>query len=168
LDLLRRVPRQKPDVLVLDAASFAGGAALECVRRLRLKLPDLPVIFVSARKSATEIKAGLRSGAQGYLVKPVPQSVLRDAIKRVARGGVALSPAALSALVASFPALGDTFSAAYRLSRREEQVLRHLQAEYRNKEIATALHISEGAVQSSAGMSAVRHLNMGKPRIDES
>ncbi|MFI7540809.1 response regulator transcription factor [Actinoplanes sp. NPDC049599] len=58
-----------PDAVLLDVMlpDFDG---VEVLRRLRERLPGLPVLFLTARDSAEDRDAGLRAGADGYLTKP--------------------------------------------------------------------------------------------------
>lgn len=72
IEALEAVGRARPDVIIMDAA-MPNLDGLDCTRRLKSE-PDtrnIPVIMVSTRTSAEEIEAGLESGADDYITKPV-------------------------------------------------------------------------------------------------
>ncbi len=76
--------QEKPDVIILDIM-MPDVSGLEVLRYLR-EHPDLasiPVVIVSARATAADIKAGLEAGASLYLTKPVAYSDLKNAVDRL-------------------------------------------------------------------------------------
>jgi two-component system OmpR family response regulator len=66
---LRLAAEFGPDAVLLDVMlpDFDG---VEVLRRLRADLPDLPVLFLTARDSTEDRAAGMLAGADGYLTKP--------------------------------------------------------------------------------------------------
>jgi two-component system OmpR family response regulator len=71
LDALDQVVKVKPDVLVLDV-NLPGMNGLEVCRKLRAYPihSDIPVLFASARDSASDRIAGLEAGGDDYISKP--------------------------------------------------------------------------------------------------
>jgi DNA-binding response OmpR family regulator len=63
------VDETAPDVLVLDVM-MPGISGVEVIRRLRADGHDLPICVLSARDEVADRVAGLRAGADDYLVKP--------------------------------------------------------------------------------------------------
>ena len=63
------VEEDQPDVVVLDVM-MPGLSGVEVVRRLRAGGYELPVCVLSARDELADRVAGLRAGADDYLVKP--------------------------------------------------------------------------------------------------
>jgi two-component system response regulator PrrA len=63
------VDEAAPDVLVLDVM-MPGISGVEVIRRLRADGHDLPICVLSARDEVADRVAGLRAGADDYLVKP--------------------------------------------------------------------------------------------------
>jgi two-component system OmpR family response regulator len=59
----------QPDAVVLDVMlpDFDG---LEVLRRLRERLPDVPVLFLTARDAVEDRVAGLTEGGDDYVTKP--------------------------------------------------------------------------------------------------
>jgi DNA-binding response OmpR family regulator len=60
---------EKPDLVVVDVMLPRLGG-LEVVRELRKDDPDLPVLILSAKGQESDKVAGLRLGADDYIVKP--------------------------------------------------------------------------------------------------
>ncbi len=60
---------EKPDLVVVDVMLPSLGG-LEVVRELRREDPDLPVLILSAKGQEADKVAGLRLGADDYIVKP--------------------------------------------------------------------------------------------------
>lgn len=61
--------KHRPDAVVLDMMlpDFDG---LEVLRRMRIQLPDVPVLFLTARDSVEDRVAGLTAGGDDYVTKP--------------------------------------------------------------------------------------------------
>ncbi len=59
----------RPDAVVLDIMlpDFDG---MEVLRRLRASLPDVPVLFLTARDAVEDRVAGLTAGGDDYVTKP--------------------------------------------------------------------------------------------------
>jgi DNA-binding response OmpR family regulator len=60
---------EKPDLVLVDVMLPRLGG-LEVVREIRRDDPDLPVLILSAKGQETDKVAGLRLGADDYIVKP--------------------------------------------------------------------------------------------------
>ncbi|WP_234567730.1 response regulator [Rhodohalobacter sp. 614A] len=75
-----------PDLVISDVM-MPGMNGLEFVNDLRKKeeLPHLPVIFLSAKNHEIDVEAGLSSGADIYLTKPIKSSFLLSQIEAVLR-----------------------------------------------------------------------------------
>ncbi len=79
---------ESPPDLVLSDVSMAGGDGLSLLERLRAekKTARVPVILMSGVHCDTEKQAqGLEKGADDYLPKPVPPSLLRAKVAAVLR-----------------------------------------------------------------------------------
>ena len=72
----------KPDLILLDVM-MAGMDGYEVCRRLKAN-PDtegIPVIFVTARRSAQDEEQGLRLGAVDYITKPFHPAIVKARVK---------------------------------------------------------------------------------------
>jgi DNA-binding NarL/FixJ family response regulator len=86
-----------PDVVVMDVTMprLDGLAAL---RRIVEENPDMHVLVVSAHDDRAHVRAALRAGARGYVLKGTPPDELAEALRAVRRGETVLRPPDLSEL----------------------------------------------------------------------
>jgi DNA-binding response OmpR family regulator len=75
--LISTLQVDRPDIILLDInMSWIDGFELCRAVRRNEQFRDIPVLFVSARKSRTDVDAGLASGADGYFSKPIDFDLL--------------------------------------------------------------------------------------------
>ena len=127
------------DLLVLDL-SLPGQSGLELLRHLTLRLPSLPVLVFTMHDSGALVRQCLRAGAAGFVTKSSEPGTLLDALRRIARGEIALSDD-----VALSP---DDASAAPHaaLSVREFDIFQRLVLGHDVDRIAQTLHLSAKTV----------------------
>ncbi len=94
--------KASPDVAVLDIMlpDFDG---LEVLRRIRTRIPNLPVLFLTARDAVEDRVAGLTAGGDDYVTKPFS---LEEVVARL-RALLRRSGAALAAQSSSVLTVGD-------------------------------------------------------------
>ncbi len=129
---------KRPDVTLMDVR-LPGMSGIAATEAIRADFPEARVIVLSTYISDEEVYAALKVGAMAYLVKSVAREELIQAVRKAAAGRRHV-PADLAARLA------DRMSRAS-LSSRELDVLRLLVGGKRNREIATALDITEGTVK---------------------
>ena len=123
---------------------------IECVRKLKPRLPDTQFVMVTVYEDANHIFNALSAGASGYLLKQMRRSELLDALKDVHAGGSPMSSQIARKVVQTFhrneteDADGETVE----LSPREREVLELLARGYLYKEIAEMLKISVQTVNT--------------------
>ena len=130
--------KHRPDVTLMDLR-LPGMSGLEATQAIRTEFPDARIIVLSTYVSDEEIYAALQAGAMAYLVKSVARDELTQTIRKAAAGRRHVPPDLASRLA-------DRVSRA-RLSCREVDVLRLIAGGKRNREIASALDITEGTVK---------------------
>ncbi|NUR56564.1 MAG: response regulator transcription factor [Acidobacteria bacterium] len=128
----------RPDVTLMDLRlpGMNGGETIQAIRR---EFPDARFVMLSTYVCDEEIYGALQAGAMAYLVKSVQREELMRAIRKAAIGQRHIPPEVASRLA-------DRVSRS-ELSGRELEVLRLLVSGRRNREIATALDITEGTVK---------------------
>jgi DNA-binding NarL/FixJ family response regulator len=129
---------KRPDVTLMDLR-LPGMSGLETTQAIRVEFPDARIIILSTYVSDEEIYAALQGGAMAYLVKSVAREELVLTIRKAAAGRRHVPPEVAARLA-------DRLSHAT-LSGRELDVLRLLVGGKRNREIASALDITEGTVK---------------------
>jgi DNA-binding NarL/FixJ family response regulator len=110
-----------------------------------------PTLILTTFDDDALLLQGIRCGARGYLLKDVTLEQLTDAIRRLAAGETYLQPAVTSRVLKGLEKIRgdyDGFDKADPLTERETEVLRLLAGGYSNREIADAIHLSEGTVKN--------------------
>jgi len=142
-DGLAQLPRQKPDVVLMDI-KLPGISGVECVRQLKPLMPQTQFVMHTVYEDSNHIFDALQSGATGYLLKQSPHDELLAALKYVYAGGSPMT-SYIARRVAQFfpktPAPAETDDNLL-LSPREREVLEMLARGFLYKEIADALSIS--------------------------
>ncbi len=145
---LAKLPTEKPSVVLFDI-NLPGMNGIECVRRLKPRLPETQFLMVTVYEDANHIFNALSAGASGYLLKQMRRSELLDALKDVHAGGSPMSSQIARKVVQSFrrnetESNGETVE----LSPREREVLELLARGFLYKEIAEMLKISVQTVNT--------------------
>ena len=139
-----------PDVLLLDLRMprLDGIGTLRGLAE-RGALP--PTLILTTFDDDDLLLSALRAGARGYLLKDVTLDQLVTAIQTLARGGTMVQPAVTARLLermADHPLSFDRLDRPEPLTARELEILRLLAGGYANRELAGALHLSEGTVKN--------------------
>ena len=89
LRLISAMHVDRPDVILLDVMmSWIDGFELCRAIKKNPTFTDIPVIFISARKSAEDEKTGLAAGAVAYFSKPIDMDGLVGRIRDILAGQV--------------------------------------------------------------------------------
>ena len=140
-DALQGIPGDRPDVVIMDV-NLPGMDGVECIRRLRVTLPDVRFLMLTVYEESEKIFNSLLAGASGYLLKRTGTAELLEAIRQVADGGSPMSSSIARKVVAYFNELGEKKSDTLALSPREQQVLELLARGASYKAIADELLLS--------------------------
>ena len=129
----------RPNVTLLDLRmpELDGVGA---IRQIREHHEGARILVLTTFDGDEDIYRAIQAGAKGYLLKDVPREALMDCIRRVHAGETCV-PVHLAAKLAERVS-GETLSA------REIDVLKLMAQGKSNKEIGSALFISEGTVKS--------------------
>ena len=144
---LEHLPEEKPSVVLVDI-NLPGMNGIECVRRLKPRLPDTQFVMVTVYEDANHIFNALSAGASGYLLKQMRRNDLLAALKEVYAGGSPMSSQIARRVVQSFQRAGVEPGNTEDLSPREREVLELLARGYLYKEIASMLQISVQTVNT--------------------
>jgi two-component system secretion response regulator SsrB len=91
ISLFESAARLDSDLAVVDLA-LAGGNALDLVRRLRSRFPDLKMIIVSVHDQPSVSRSVLEAGANGFVIKRALATDLFEATDAVLAGRRYVSP----------------------------------------------------------------------------
>lgn len=148
-ELLAVLGRVDFDVVVLDIA-MPGPGIVETLRQVKAIRPRARSLVVTAYPEADYAVRVLRAGAAGYLTKDRSLDQLVDAVRRVYRGGIYVSPALGEALAARLLG-GEREPGHGALSDREFEVLRGLAEGHPLKAIAGRMALSPKTVTTYRG-----------------
>lgn len=139
-DALKIIRQQRLDVVLLDM-SMPGRNGIELIKQIRSESPKLPILVLSMHKENQYAGRTLKAGASGYLCKDGASAQLVAAIRKVAAGGIYISPEAAQELALGVIAGSDSPPHTL-LSDREFQVLKLLAAGNGITAIADQLNVS--------------------------
>jgi DNA-binding NarL/FixJ family response regulator len=144
---LAKLPHEKPSVVLFDI-NLPGMNGIECVRKLKPRLPDTQFVMVTVYEDANHIFNALSAGASGYLLKQMRRNELLEALKDVHAGGSPMSSQIARKVVQSFRRNESENDGTNDLSPREREVIELLARGYLYKEIAELLKISVQTVNT--------------------
>ena len=146
-EALRIIPPEQPDVILMDIF-LPRMSGIECTARLKVLLPQIQIVILTAMDDQELVFLALEAGADGYLLKRTKPADLRTALLEVLRGGAPMTGQIARRVIESFRRNAKTRDEAVRLSVREEQILLLLSQGYSNKLIASKLELSIDTVCS--------------------
>lgn len=144
---LKQIPVEIPDVILMDI-NLPGASGIECVKKLKEKLPEINIIMLTMYEDSDHIFNALSAGAMGYLLKRTPPMKLLEAIREVQHGGSPMSSQIARMVVNSFKKMGVSSEEMKNLTNREEEILSFLAKGFKYKEIGEKLFIGTETVRS--------------------
>lgn len=139
----------KPDLILMDL-SMPRKNGTEAITDIKKRYPEIKIITLTVHKTEEYIRASLRAGADGYVLKDDTQVELLVAIRSVLRGKTYLSPAISRNVITEYldGADGANAPASWEtLTQREREVIKLIAEGSKNKEIAKFLSLSEKTVE---------------------
>ena len=146
LEALKKVREEEWDVVVLDM-SMPGKSGIELVKLIKSEKPRLPILILSMHKEDQYAVRTLKAGASGYLCKDSASAQLVSAIRKVANGGIFISPEVAEKLAYGLRPMSDAPPHTL-LSDREYQVFMMLVQGKGLTEIAADLNLSVKTVST--------------------
>ena len=131
--------RHRPDVTLLDLR-MPIMEGVEAVRRIRDLDPNARIVILTTYDTDDEISRALKAGAKAYVLKDISADGLVKCIRDVLAGKTYLAPAAAAKLAEGVTRV--------QLTPREMATLKLVADGKANKEIASALDISERTVKT--------------------
>jgi DNA-binding NarL/FixJ family response regulator len=140
--------KEKPDVALVDLG-LPRMSGEEVIQAIKKELPKTKCIALTAVDIPARVLAAMRSGAAGYILKPFHASELARAVEEVLSGEAApISPRAAKVLLAELRGDPPEQRNGPALSKRELEVLELLVHGHTYADVAQALGIAEGTVQT--------------------
>lgn len=138
----------RPDQVgvILTDIGLPGMSGVEGIRKLRERMPDVPILALTVYDSDDQVFRALCAGASGYLLKTTPPARLLESLKEAAAGGAPMSPEVARRILRLFRQIQPPEQASYRLTPQEHQLLKLLVDGHHKKTAADALGISVNTV----------------------
>jgi DNA-binding NarL/FixJ family response regulator len=139
-----------PDVILMDI-EMPNCDGLEATRRIKREMPHVNIIILTVSDDDQNLFDAIKIGAQGYLLKDLDPHQLYDMLESISLGEAPLSGVIAAKILKEFsqPSLEskDANNLVEDLTIREIDILELVVEGMTNKEIASALNISENTVK---------------------
>jgi DNA-binding NarL/FixJ family response regulator len=150
-EAIELVDATSPDVVLMDVR-LPDVSGLDATAEIKARHPEVAIVMLTVSEEEADLFRAIKAGAQGYLTKNLQATQLRSMLESVARGEPAITPATAARIIDEFllpSVLGGQAQQNSRqhLTEREKAVLRLVTEGLRNREIGTALGISENTVK---------------------
>lgn len=143
-----------PDIVMLDLRMPKKDGLQVINELIASRRPKPRIIVMTTYETEEDIRRALLAGAKGYLLKGALSEQILETVRKVAQGAALVPPKIASMLTESL--------SHPELSSREFQVLRLLAAGKSNKEIGTALLITEHTVKAHVKSILIKLDAMGR------
>jgi DNA-binding NarL/FixJ family response regulator len=146
MQAVESVESLNPDVLITDM-NMPRLIGTQVIERIQEANSSTQVLVVSVYADIEVVKRALRSGATGYLLKNSAMTELVDAIRKVNRGEMYLSPRLSKYLQKSNFNTGELQDPFDTLTTRQKEVLKLVADGHTTNSIANILHLSAKTVE---------------------
>ena len=143
----------KPDVVLMDI-KMPQVNGVEATGMIKRDFPNIKIIVLTTFNDDEYIYDALKNGATGYLLKDTSPSVIAEAIRTVYNGGALIQSEVAVKVVDKFSELAKGIQERHSdprtelLTEREIEICLLIAEGKNNKEIASALYLSEGTVKN--------------------
>lgn len=135
------------DVILLDIG-LPGISGIDAVSILKEHLHNAKVIMFTVYEDDKNLFKAIQNGADGYLLKNTPPSLILRSIEDVYNGGSSLSPEIAKIAIDYFKKNVQIDDIDFALSKREKEILKLIVDGKDNDEIADKLFISKITVRN--------------------
>lgn len=141
----------KPDVVLIDIES-SGGHNTELMQRILEIVPGTRIIVLTHSTAGSDFFSAIQAGATGYILKGTSFENLVKTIVLAAEGKLIIDPPIAVIAVEALRSLNEHKHEANStqislLSQQEKAILALMAHDASNRQIASALHISENTVK---------------------
>lgn len=153
-EAIQMVERLRPDLVLMDI-SMPGMSGIEALAQMKAIAPNVKVLMLTMHTEEEYLKAALKEGASGFVLKRAAHTELISAIETVLAGQTYIYPSLTSLVIKGFVGEGESRAEERKeeskrecLSEREEEVLKYIALGYTYQEIADTLFVSIKTVES--------------------
>ena len=145
-EVMQSLEKQPVDILLTDIM-MPGLPGNELAKRVKEKFPRIRILALSMSGSSELVNEMIvEANVSGYVLKNIGRQELITALEKIARGGIYFSDDVVKELIHAESIKKETDEA--RLTTRELEIIRLIEKELNNKQIAETLFISERTVET--------------------
>ncbi len=145
-ELLDQLEFQSYDLVILDI-SMPGLDALDVLKEIKNKWPDIPVVIFTMNPDEVYALRMIKAGASAYINKETRPNLVVEILRKVANGKKHFSPLQTELMAETFIQQESSEAAAHELlTDREFQIMFMLASGLRKSEIASKLQLSKNTV----------------------
>jgi DNA-binding NarL/FixJ family response regulator len=143
---LSDMQKTKPDILLTDVM-MPGMTGQQLAKQVRANMPGIKILALSMSGQGDIVDEMINDAdINGYVLKNIGKEELQKAIRKIAGGGIYFSEEVLKELEKQSRIKKESEEA--QLTQREIEIVRLIEKELGNKEIAEQLFISERTVET--------------------
>ena len=151
MDAVRLCKENDYDVVLMDIR-MPNMNGVVATQRIKSEYPSVKVVVLTTFDDSDYILNAINNGASGYLLKDIGSTALIDAVKNAYVGDTIL-PAKIAKRIAdaAMTVSNDRefrLKKAFGLSDREVEIALMIYEGFTNRQIASALHLSEGTARN--------------------
>ncbi len=148
-EALAKVIELHPDLVLMDL-KMPGVNGIIATRKIHEQFPSIPILVLTTYDDDEWVFDAIHSGAAGYLLKDTPPRDLIASIKGTLTGKNFLDPTVAGKILSDYQKHPSVTSVPthFRISDREQELLKLLASGLNNSEIAQQLFLSEGTVRN--------------------
>ena len=148
VEVVAQLAASQPGVILVDLATDESDAIVRDIRRLA---PSVPIVALGVSDREQDVMSCIESGVTGFVSREGTADDLADAIESAARGDLQCTPQLAGSLlrrVAWLASRQPTLPDEGRLTGREWEIVRLIEQNFSNKEIAARLGIEVATVKN--------------------
>lgn len=145
--ILARLKNQPVDILLTDVM-MPVMTGVELARLVKKEFPAIKIITLSMNGEGSLVNQMIEeSDISGYLLKNIGQTEFLKALEKIAGGGIYFSDDVLQEMLKASERKKEAEEET-KLTNREVEIVRLIEKEYSNKQIAEELFLSERTVET--------------------
>ncbi|GAB1264076.1 response regulator [Aurantivibrio infirmus] len=149
-EVLHVLAKQKVDIILLDL-QMPKMSGIQVLEELRNSANPTPVIVLTTFNDDEQLFKCAKLGARGFMLKDVSFEQLITAIKNVSAGELIIQETVSQNLLRGLKSQAKNINiqdVPEPLTPREREVIQYMAGGFSNREIGTAIHLSEGTVKN--------------------
>ena len=150
-EAIRKIAENKPDVVLLDIR-MPNMNGVVATKEIKTRWPEIKVIILTTFDDSDYILNAINYGASGYLLKDINAESLFGAVRNAMSGDLIL-PSKIAKKIASAAKMVSSdkeikLKKKFNLSDREVEIALMVYDNFNNRQISSALKISEGTTRN--------------------